>query len=351
MNSIYYIITAVFLMASQFMTAAEEAVDAGRLANTVVLDASGVETLGIETVEVTESTFEETAFAIGRIEEIPENHAVLSSRIPGSVVHINAQEGDIIKAGAVLVSVESRQPGDPPPVIDLTAPIGGLVSQSHIRLGEPVQPDKELLDISDLSEVHAIARVPEFQAGKLSRGSKARIKVPALGNLELEGEMLRFGTSADRSSGTIDAIFKVVNPELRMRPGMRVEFELVLSEHQDVLSVPREALQGNPATRHVFVRDFELAHAFLKARVKTGRTNGSQVEILSGVFPGDEVVTAGSYPLGFAGGGGTSLKEALDAAHGHEHNEDGTILGEGGDEDAEGDVHAEDSSGQSITIS
>ena len=51
------------------------------------------------------------------------------------------------------------------------------------------------------------------------------------------------------------------------------------------------------------------------------------MEILSGLFPGDEVVTRGSYSLGFAGGGsGISLKEALDAAHGHEHNEDGSEM-------------------------
>ena len=58
-----------------------------------------------------------------------------------------------------------------------------------------------------------------------------------------------------------------------------------------------------------------------------GRNNGSQVEILSGVFPGDLVVTRGSYALGFVGSGsGVSLKEALDAAHGHEHNEDGSEM-------------------------
>ncbi|MDA7523072.1 hypothetical protein N8535_01410, partial [bacterium] len=42
--------------------------------------------------------------------------------------------------------------------------------------------------------------------------------------------------------------------------------------------------------------------------------------------PGDEVVTRGAYPLAFAGNGGISLKEALDAAHGHEHNEDGSEM-------------------------
>lgn len=50
------------------------------------------------------------------------------------------------------------------------------------------------------------------------------------------------------------------------------------------------------------------------------------MEILGGLFPGDEVVTKGAYALGFAGGSGPSLKEALDAAHGHEHNADGSEM-------------------------
>jgi hypothetical protein len=89
----------------------------------------------------------------------------------------------------------------------------------------------------------------------------------------------------------------------------------------------------------VFVKDFDLPNAFVKAPVQVGEQNDGFIEIVSGLFPGDEVVTQGSYSLGFAGGGSVSLKEALDAAHGHEHNEDGSELapdskgaGEGGED-------------------
>ena len=266
----------------------------------VLLDEAGVQSLGIETVEAAEVTFEETTFALGRIEEIPENHAVLSSRIPGRVVGIDIREGDTVTAGQTLVKVESRQPGDPPPVIDLKAPINGLVLESHVRLGEPVEPEKELLDISDLSEVHAIARVPEHQTSKLPPGTTATIRISALGDQPLEGKLIRFGTIADRERATIDAIFLVKNPDLRLRPGMRAEFEIVTARSENVLTIPKEAIQGDPSNRHVFIKDFNIPNAFLRSPVKTGRANGSQVEILSGVFPADLVVTRGSYALGFA---------------------------------------------------
>lgn len=288
------------------------------------LDDAAIKTLGIETEEASESEFEETAFALGEIVEIPNRHSVLSSRIPGRITGITVQEGDTVTAGQALVTVESRQPGNPPPSVQLRAPMGGLVVQSHVRLGEPVEPDKELLDISDLGEVWAIARVPQHHAGQLKAGSRAHLTVPALGSETIEGEMLRFGTTADPTGGTIDAVFRVDNPGLRLRPGMRVEFNIVLSSRSGVLSVPRAALQGGPANRHVFVTDFNSPNLFHRTPVRAGQISGDRVEILNGIFPGDGVVTTGSYPLGFAGGGAVSAREALEAAHGHKHNEDGS---------------------------
>ena len=60
---------------------------------------------------VEERDFESTVFSIGRLEELPENRAVLSSRIAGRVVELNAYIGDAVKKGEVIARVESRQPG------------------------------------------------------------------------------------------------------------------------------------------------------------------------------------------------------------------------------------------------
>jgi cobalt-zinc-cadmium efflux system membrane fusion protein len=107
---------------------------------------------------------------------------------------------------------------------------------------------------------------------------------------------------------------------------MKAEFSILLNKRTNVMSIPRDALQGDGMARFVFIRDYELKHAFVKAPVTIGEVNAQRVEILSGLFPGDEVVTRGSYALSFAGKGSVSLKEALDAAHGHPHNEDGTEM-------------------------
>jgi len=292
----------------------------------IPLKPEGIKNLGIEYAVVERKDFESTIFAIGHIREIPQNHSVLSSRISGRIIKVNAFEGDMVKKGDVVVQVESRQPGSPPPIIDLRAPRDGLIVASHIRLGEPVEPEKELLDIMNLTEVWAAAQVPEDVISKIKRGTKAHIRIPALGGTIIDGELLRFQPKANLEGGTIGAIFKVPNKGNLLRPGMRAEFSIVTSSRENVMAVPREALQGDAAHRVVYVKHLEIAHAFTRLPVQTGEKNDRYVEIISGLFPGDEVVTAGSYALSFASGSGLSLKDALDAAHGHEHNADGSEI-------------------------
>ena len=293
------------------------------------LSESAARNLGIKVVESEDITFESTFFVIGRLQEIPSNHTVVSSRIPGHVSKLNVIAGDFVKKGDPVMKVQSRQSGNPPPTVTLYAPSSGIVAESHVRLGEPVDPSKELLDILDLRQIWAIARVPQQEAGKLKIGSKARIHIAALQDQTIEGKLIRFGTTADSISGTFDAIFLIENPENTLRPGMRAEFSIITATRKDVTAVPRKAVQGDITNRVVYVKDFDLPNSFIKAPVITGEENDQFIEIKDGLFPGDEVVTTGAYLLGFAGGGNLSLKEVLDAAHGHEHNEGGSEITEG----------------------
>ena len=292
----------------------------------VVLDATGVKNLGVETTAAEEAAFERTVFVLGEIEHTCESHAVLSSRVAGRIVEVLQHEGDFVKKGELLVRVESRQPGDPPPVIELKAPADGLVIRSEAHLGAPVEPDKELMEILDLSKVWVNAKVQQHQAALLAEGLAAKIRVPALGPDEHVANFVRLGVGSDPAAGSVEAVFELPNPGNKLRPGMRAELSLIASKRDGVLSVPRESLQGDRSNRFVFIKDYELENTFVRTPVTVGEISGDRVEITGGLFPGDEVVTRGAYALSFAGKGSASLKEALDAAHGHPHKEDGTEM-------------------------
>jgi len=325
MKTLSVLLLALLSFAGSHPAFADETADSRR-ANTVILTAEGVKNLRIETVTVEETDFEQTVFAIGRIEAKPGTIASVSSRVPGRVVELQANPGDSVSAGQVVTRLETRQAGNPPPVVNLSSPIAGTVTTVDVRLGDPVEPDKPVLTVTDLREMVAVARVPEHLAGQLRIGATAQIRVAALSSQRFEGRLLRFGTEANTETGTIDAIFSLPNPEGTLRPGLRAEFSIVIGKRAGVLSIPRSALQGDAGNRFVYVKDFDLPNAFVKTPVVVGEINDRTVEVLSGLFPADDVVTQGAYSLAFAGGGSVSLKEALDAAHGHEHNADGSEI-------------------------
>jgi hypothetical protein len=143
-----------------------------------------------------------------------------------------------------------------------------------------------------------------------------------------EAELAHMGAYANAESGTVEAAFHVPNPEKLLRPEMRAEFHIVVSSREGVMSIPRAAVQGDVASRFVYIKDYELKHAFMKTPVVLGATNQEFVEVIRGLIAGDEVVTRGAYSLAFSGRGSVSLKEAMDAAHGHPHNEDGSEMTE-----------------------
>jgi multidrug efflux pump subunit AcrA (membrane-fusion protein) len=299
---------------------------ASRPANLVILNENGAQNLRIETALAEESTFEESLFAIGHIASYPGYRAAVSSRISGRALDVFVKPDHPVAKGDPTVLVESRLPGNPPSTVEIPAPLSGLVSHVDILPGGPVEPDRILLEILDLSVVYAIAKVPESLAGRLKPGQAAKIKVPAASEGLFKAHLEHFGAEVDSTSGTVEAAFRLENPDQILRPGMLAEFTIVTGSEPGVFSIPKEALQGDMANRFVFVKDFELPFAYLKTPVSIGRMSHDRVEVLKGLFPADEVVTRGSYGLSFAGGGTLSLKEALDAAHGHEHAEDGSEL-------------------------
>jgi len=244
-----------------------------------------------------------------------------------------------------IVLLESRQHGDPPPSNWLKAPDAGTVIGVNTRLGAPLEPTDSLAEIADLKTIYLIVTLPQATAGKIKQGTQAIVRFPVRPDREYSATLLKFtacpcpdpacalgqdvSTRSQPAEGadlnTAGVIFTLENPDNQLRPGMNAECSIIMEKRQGVLSVPREAIHGGTANRHVYVKHMSIPNAFDRVNVQTGLASNGRVEIIDGLLPGDEVVTRGSYSLGFAGsGGGPSLKEAMDAAHGHEHNDDGS---------------------------
>ncbi|MCB9742101.1 MAG: efflux RND transporter periplasmic adaptor subunit [Alphaproteobacteria bacterium] len=183
---------------------------------------------------------------------------------------------------------------------DVKAPANGLVilpeiwkggSRGPIAVGDTVWSGSTLMELPDLSEMEVVAWVHEVDAAKAAQGQSAEIVIDAHPEPAHAGEVKRVADLAvkrERDSAVKHLKVTIAIPESQpqMKPGMTVRAELLVSEHEDVLSVPLEAVfQGEEGP---YVQLASLG-GFTPTSVELGEANDTHVIVLSGLEEGAEV--------------------------------------------------------------
>jgi cobalt-zinc-cadmium efflux system membrane fusion protein len=140
--------------------------------------------------------------------------------------------------------------------------------------------------------VHAFER----DAVRVAPGAMARIAVAALPGRNLSGAVALVGSQVDSSSRTIPIRIVVDNPDALLRPGMSASAWIPLGQPgETIVAVPAAALQRGPEGWAVFVPRAE--GSFEVRAVGRGRDLGGEVEVVSGLAPGESVVVEGAFLL------------------------------------------------------
>ncbi len=253
--------------------------------------------LGLAVEEAQLLPIETTLRVIGEIQADPERSGTVSSRISGRVSAVFAQEGERVEKGERLVEVESLQLGDPPPRVRYASPVGGVVTDRHVVVGDDVEPNRHLFEVADLSEVLAIGRVFEGQIGQVAVGQKVRVRVPSYPEEVFEGTVERLGGKLDATSRSLAVYVRVVNADQRLRPHMRATLSLVTGGAELALAIPKSALLGEAGQLYVFVQDEDRPERFERRPLVLGVSNDHFVEVIDGLYPGERVVAEGNYSL------------------------------------------------------
>jgi HlyD family secretion protein len=219
---------------------------------------------------------------------------------------------------------------------DTVAPIDGLVTYLPVRVGETVVPGVQnsaastIMTIADMSVVTAEVMVDESDIVNIKLGQTAEITVDAIPNKTFSGHVTEIGNTAIlRSTGLAASTsntssqeakdFKVVvamdNPPDEIRPGLSCSAKITTATRKGATAVPIQALTTrtkgdlipdaqkpvNPDPATVKANKEEYTGVFIvngqKAefrKVQTGITGATEIEVLSGLNPGDQIVT-GSY--------------------------------------------------------
>lgn len=295
----------------------------------VTLKANQVANLAIKTGKIAPAKIARTAFALGDIDADPRGESSAATRIAGRLVELKVALGDTVKKGDTLAVIESRQPGGEPAKVAITALADGTVTEVLTRLGDPVSPDAPLLRLADHTRLVAEARIPQRHVADLTPGMTLARLTPEGGETR-EVTLDSFTPKADPLTGTVTARFIIDNADGALSPGRRAEFRVILSEKEFPVTVPRDAVQGEKGDLFVFIE--ETPGVYEKQPVIVGEGDERTVAV-TGPEAGEKVVTHGAYSLRYADASNVSLREAMDAAHGHKHGPNG--------EEPDADAHAE----------
>ncbi len=173
----------------------------------------------------------------------------------------------------------------------VVSPIAGAVADRPLNEGDIAGPGMPLLTVMDISRVVARVNVPQADAPFVKVGQTAII-TQTDNSEQTEGKVTVVSPSTDPNTTTVQVWVQIVNTGERLKPGTTVHASIVTEEYKAASVVPTAAIlpgeEGGTAV--LTVTPDSIAHT---RAVKLGIREGNQVQILSGVNPGDEVVVVG----------------------------------------------------------
>ena len=174
------------------------------------------------------------------------------------------------------------------------APISGVISRRHIKLGNMVQRNEAVFHITDFDPLLAIMHVPERELYKLKTGQRATVVVDALPDGRSEGYIKRISPIVDPQTGTFSVTIEIRQSSRQLKPGMFGRVLVVHDTHQKTLLVPKSAVVREDDEAAVYVVRDSIAY---KKPIVIGYENGQSIEVVSGIEEGDTIVITGQGGL------------------------------------------------------
>jgi HlyD family secretion protein len=167
------------------------------------------------------------------------------------------------------------------------APIAGRLTDFHLQLGEIVKPDQHIGRIDQPGAVKLVALVEEFFLDGMSTGKEG---VASVNGRDYPVVISRVFPQVANGRFTIELLFGGEAPK-GMSPGQSAETRITLGETSPALILPNDSFINDTGGAWVFVvsPDGETA---MRRVIRTGRRNNRQVEIASGLKPGERVIVS-----------------------------------------------------------
>jgi membrane fusion protein (multidrug efflux system) len=310
----------------------------------------------VTTIAARPETWPETLSAIGTVAAV--QGVTVSADLPGTVERIAFDSGKSVQGGDVLALLDTRQEqaqlaaaeaqreltrlnfdrmqgllgervvsraefdratsehrqadariGEIRATIDrktIRAPFSGVLGIRHVNLGQYMSGGDALVTLQALNPIYVNFGVPQQNAGQIRIGRTVRITTDdasAAPGAAFTGRVTAIDSIVDEATRNIQVQATLANAGGALRPGMFVQAEAVLGASREILSLPASAISYAPYGDSVFIvtdlkdASGQIYRGVRQQFVKLGAARGDQIAVVSGLKPGDEVVTSGVFKL------------------------------------------------------
>jgi membrane fusion protein (multidrug efflux system) len=307
----------------------------------------------VTTVIAKRETWPSTLNVIGTAQAI--QGVTVSADLPGTVAKINFDSGKPVHAGDVLVELDTRQEraqlaqaeadrdlarinygrqqqlvnegvvarsdfdnafaqqknteakvGEIQATIDrktIRAPFSGVLGLRQIDLGQYLAAGQAIVSLQSINPIYVNFGVPQQEAQRVQVGRVLNVSSDDLPGKQFSGRVTAVDSVIDQTTRNIQIQATLQNPGGKLRPGMFVQVAVGVGASRDVITLPASAVAYAPYGNSVYVvTDMKdpKGNSYKGARqqfVTVNGTRGDQVAVVSGLKPGDEIVSSGTFKL------------------------------------------------------
>jgi cobalt-zinc-cadmium efflux system membrane fusion protein len=174
--------------------------------------------------------------------------------------------------------------------ITLLAPISGTIADREVTQKESVlASETPLMTIINETSVFATANIYEKDLNRVGKGQEVRVKIASLPDRTFTGRISVVGSTVAGETRVIPVKAAIDNSESLLKPGMFAELEVLTNERTNgVLVIPSSAVIEANGKTIVYIQN---GNAYQATEVTLGDIFGDLVEVKSGLFEDDAIVT------------------------------------------------------------
>ncbi len=176
---------------------------------------------------------------------------------------------------------------------NIKAPFEGVVTSKNIQEGDLANPGQVLIRLEGEKALQILAMVPEGQINSIQKNKKASVTISSI-EQELKGEVIEMSPSAQNTGGQYLVKVRLLDPNENIKPGMFARVNFVSSEKPNAettnpnVLIPKAAIVRQGQLTGVYT--IRKKNTAILRWLRLGKTYGDQVEVLSGLKPGETII-------------------------------------------------------------